>query len=427
MTGWRYPGWRMVGVAFVVDFLAVGFFFYSYGIFLKSIAADLGVSRLDVSFGLPISNAAGALLAPFIGRALDRHSIKRFMIAGALMLSAGFALLSRTASLWQFYLLLGTFLAGGMAMMGGLASSKLVANWFSIRRGTALGLATMGISLSGLMMPTAATWLVAELGWRTAFVVYAFCTLAVVIPLVSALVVDRPEELGLRPDDEPPAEPTDAAAPLEELPWSTRELIASRNFWAIGIAFGLVMSVLSAILIHIVPYATDRGISAYRAGLILSLAAGLGVPGKLIFGWLFDRVDARVALLTSLAVQALGLIGILLGDAYGWLLAGAAVFGFGMGGVIPLQGAIGGAAFGRASFGKAMGLLRPVQLPLAVIGVPLAGWIHDSSGGYAPAFTLFLGFYLAAAVIIGLLRLERPPVRWTPPVDGASVGETGLA
>jgi hypothetical protein len=42
-----FLGWKMVLVAFCIDFVAVGFFFYSYGVFFKAIAADFGGSRLE--------------------------------------------------------------------------------------------------------------------------------------------------------------------------------------------------------------------------------------------------------------------------------------------------------------------------------------------------------------------------------------------
>jgi MFS family permease len=413
-------GWRIVAVAFLVDFVAVGFFFYSYGVFFKTIAADLGGSRFGVSLGISISNAVGALLAPFVGRAVDRHPIKRIMIGGAALVSLGFALLAGIDALWQFYVLLGTCLAFGMSMMGGIGSAKLVTNWFTARRGAALGIATMGISLSGLLMPTLATWLVAELGWRGGFVVYAICTFAIVVPLVAGFVVDRPEDMGLRPDGAAETDP--AASALDESAWHTRDILRSRNFWSIAIPFALVLSALSAILVHLVPYADDLGIAPYRAAWVLSVSAGAGALGKLVFGRLFDRIDPRFAIWGSFGTQTAGLLLLMQGPSYAALLVGAAVFGLGMGGVIPLHGATAGAAFGRLSFGKVMGLLRPVQVPLHAVGVPLAGWIHDATGSYALAFQIFVGVYLAASAAITTLRLKAPA--GSPP---ASAGDAGFA
>jgi MFS family permease len=400
----RFRGWRMVGVAFIVDFIAVGFFFYSYGVFLKQIAAELEGARFGASLGISIANGVGALIAPFVGRALDRLPIKRIMIIGSVLVGAGFLTLSRMTALWQLYLTMGTLVAFGMAMMGGLSSAKLVANWFVRKRGTALGIATIGVSFSGLLMPTVATWLIANVGWRGGFQVYAALTVAIVIPLVAALVVDSPEKLGLQPDGGAPEPDQPLPNVSGERHWRTVELLRNRNFWAIALPFSLAFSALSAVLIHMVPFASDQGISSYRAALVPSLAAGSGVVGKVVFGRMIDALDSRYAIWMSLFGQLAGISMLMTAGGFAWLLAASIVFGFSMGGVVPLHGAVTAETFGRLSFGKAMGLLRPVQIPIHMLGVPLAGWIFDTSGSYNLAFQVFIGFYVAAILFTGLLR-----------------------
>ncbi len=411
----HFHGWRMVGVAFVVEFIAVGFFFYSFGVYFKAIEAELAGSRLGVSLGMMVTSAVGAILAPFMGRALDRYPIKRIMLMGAVVLSFAFALLSRVNDIWQFYLVLGSFVAFGMSMMGGLATAKLVANWFHARRGTALGIAGVGISLSGVVMPPIAAWLVSELGWRGGYLVYALATLAVVVPAVGLFVVNRPEDMELRPDGAAPQPEQSHAAPTD-VAWSTRQILRSRNYWAIALPFALSFSTLSAILIHLVPHATDSGIPISRAAWVLSFAAGAGALGKLVFGRLVDLVDPRFAVWTSFGTQLAGLLVIMQEPGYAGLVAGAVVFGFGMGGVVPLQGAAAGSAFGRLSFGTVLGLMRPVQFSFNLIGIPLAGWIHDTTGSYDVAWRFFCGVYIAASLMVAVLRVQRAPS--PPPISG---------
>jgi MFS family permease len=412
-AGALFHGWRMVGVAFVVEFVAVGFFFYSFGVYFKAIEAELAGSRLGVSLGMMVTSAVGAILAPFMGRALDHYPIKRIMLMGAVVLGFAFALLSRVDAIWQFYLVLGTFCAFGMSMMGGLATAKLVANWFHARRGTALGIAGVGISLSGVVMPPVAAWLVSELGWRGGYLVYGLATLAVVVPAVGLFVVNRPEDMGLRADGAAPQPGESDAAPTD-VSWSTREILRSRNYWAIALPFALSLATLSAILIHLVPHANDSGIPISRAAWVLSFAAGAGALGKLVFGRLVDLVDPRFAIWTSFGTQLAGLLVIMQEPGYAGLVAGAAVFGLGMGGVIPLQGAVAGLAFGRLSFATALGLMRPVQFSLNLIGVPLAGWIYDTTGSYDVAWRFFCGVYIVASLGVAALRVQRAP--GPPPV-----------
>jgi MFS family permease len=395
----------MVAVAFFVDFISVGFFFYSFGIYYPAIAADFHGSSFAVALGISVSNFVGGIFAPWVGRALDQYSLKRAMLLGACTVSAGFLCLSQVRAYWQYLLVLGSFFAFGLGLMGGMASAKLVSNWFVRRRGTALGVATMGVSLSGLVMPPIATWLVAAFGWRSGFAVYALAILAIVVPVVALFVVTRPEDVGQQPDGGTP--PTPGGAPAApEVAWDTLDLLRARNFWVIALPFAAVFSSLSSILIHVVRYANDVGIHGYAAGWILSLSAGAGVPGKVVFGRLTDTLDPRIAVWLSFGTQIAGLLLMMLGG-YAWLLVGGAIFGFGMGGVVPLQSAVAGHAFGRLSFGKVMGLMRPVQVPLHALGVPLAAWIRDATGSFALAFQIFLAVYVASALAIGALRL--PP------------------
>jgi predicted MFS family arabinose efflux permease len=407
----------MVGVAFLVDFIAVGFFFYSFGVFYPAIVADLEGSSLLVAAGISVSNAVSGFIAPFIGRALDRHSLKHVMLLGAVVVSAGFLCLSRITSYWQYYLVLGSLFAFGLGLMGGMASAKLVTNWFIGKRGTALGVATMGVSLSGLVMPTVATWLVSEVGWRGGFAVYSAGILVIVVPVVAWLVVTRPEDVGQRPDGESLEEQA-ARQAQPEVYWRARDVLRSRNFWFIALPFAAVFSALSAILIHVVPYAGDLGISGYRAGWVLSISAGAGVLGKLVFGRLIDGWDPRYAVWTSFGMQIVGLLLMMQGEGYTGLVLGAVVFGFGMGGVVPLQGALCGMAFGRLSFGEVMGLMRPVQVPLHALGIPLAAWIHDTTGSFDLAFQIFVAVYALSAAAIALLRI---------PVSAPSGGKPRLS
>ena len=414
-----FRGRRMIGVAFTVDFIAVGFFFYSFSVFYPAMDADFEGASFWVAAGISVSTLGGGLLGPIIGRWLDRVSLRRIMLLGAVITSAGFVLLSQTREIWQYYLVLGTFFAFGLGMMGGMASGKLVANWFAANRGAALGIATVGVSLSGLVMPTIATWLVEEIGWRRGFLVYAVGIAVIVLPLVAFFVVTRPEDIGQRPDGAAPDAPQ--VENSADVWWTRGEILRARNFWVIALPFAMTFAVLSAVLIHLVAYASDLGIEGYRATHALSLAAGAGAIGKIAFGRLVDRVDPRIAVWASFTAQIAGLLLVLAADDYAALVTGGLVYGFGMGGILPLQGALVGRAFGRLSFGEVMGLMRPVQVPLNMVGVPLAAWIHDETGSFDGAFGAFLGVYVASAAIIALLRLPAGP--------GAAVvsdGESGL-
>lgn len=398
-----YYGWKIVGVAFLVDFIAVGFFFYSYGVFFKALAAEFGGSRLDVSIGITLVNAVAAIIAPSIGRALDRFPIKNVILLGSLSMASGFFLLSFIQSQWHLYLLLATFIACGSAAMGGLSTAKLVTNWFIAKRGMALGIATMGISLSGVAMPLISAQLIEAFGWRIGFSVYSVVTLVIVVPVVIKFVIDAPESLGLLPDNKARSL-TKTTPPPPPVQWSAKAALTNRNFWLIVITFGLLFCCMGATLTHMVPRVTDLGFSLTEGAGILSFGAAAGVLGKVVYGWLTDYYSAKWAIWAAIFSQLIGQVLLLTGDTYFTLAIGSTVFGFGMGGIVPIHGSLVSALFGQAGFGYIMGLMRPAMMPLMISGIPFAGWIYDTMGYYDLAFQIFLGLYCIAALAIAFVR-----------------------
>ncbi len=398
----------MVLVAFCIDFVAVGFFFYSYGVFFKAIAEDFGGSRLGVAIGLTVTNAVGAIAAPYVGRALDKYPLRNVMGIGALFMAFGFLGLSFVQNELQFYLVLGLFIGLGASSMGNLATSKLVTNWFDKRRGMALGIAAAGVSLSGVIMPYISAELIENFGWRRGFMVYSTFTFLVVVPLIFRLVISRPEDVGLRPDGAMPIKFDDGSilSPVEKVPPKMRllELFKEHNFRMIVLTFSLLFCSMSATLTHMIPRLTDFGYTLVEASLVMSLCAGFGVVGKLSFGWLSDRLSVRKVMAIVISMQFTGQYLMFGSLDYLTFALGASMFGFGVGGVVPMHGAVVGKTFGRDRFGAVLGLMRPAMFPIQILGVPFAGWIFDVTGSYDTAFQVFLGLYFLAALAVSFYR-----------------------
>ena len=399
----------MVLVAFCIDFVAVGFFFYSYGVFFKAIAADFGGSRLGVAIGLTVTNLVGAIAAPYVGRALDKYPLRNVMGVGAIFMALGFLGLSFVQNELQFYLVLGLFIGFGASSMGNLATSKLVTNWFDKRRGTALGIAAAGVSLSGVIIPYISAELIENFGWRQGFLVYSAFTFFVVVPLIFRLVISRPEDVGMRPDGALPARLQDgsiAALPKREpLPkMRMLELFKQHNFRMIVLTFSLLFCCMSATLTHMIPRLTDFGYSLVEASLVMSVCAGFGVVGKLSFGWLSDRLSVRKVMAIVILAQFSGQYLMFSSLDYLTFAIGASLFGYGVGGVVPMHGAVVGKTFGRDRFGAVLGLMRPAMFPIQILGVPFAGWIFDVTGSYDVAFQVFLCLYFFAALAVSFYR-----------------------
>jgi len=341
-----------------------------------------------------------------VGRALDKYPLKRIIGIGATSMALGFALLSTVQNQWQFYLVIGLFIGFGASSMGQLATSKLVTNWFDRRRSTALGIAATGVSLSGVFMPAISAELIEAYGWRDGFLVYGLFTGLVVVPLVLRFVISRPEDVGLLPDGA--LKSSQAHLARSNLPPPARlrmsAVVRDRNFWVMASGFALVFCCMSATLTHMVPRVTDLGHPLAQASYVMSLCAGLGVAGKLCFGYLGDRLGVRTNMWGVIAIQFCGQLMMYLNHDLLWFSLGAALFGFGVGGVVPMQATTVAKTFGRERFGAVLGLIRPAQFPIQILGVPFAGWVFDTTGSYDLSFQVFLGVYAVAAVAFVFYR-----------------------
>jgi len=406
-----FYGWWVVAAAFITLFVATGFIFYSYGVFMAPIQKEFGASRFAVAIGLTLMNSAMAFVAPFLGRFIDTWSIRRLMMMGCVSLGIGFFLGAHITALWQFYLLIGTFLAFGVSSIGQLSSTALVSNWFIRRRGAALGIATTGVSMSGMVMAPVTSYFVDTYGWRDTFLIFGAIAVCGLLPLVWLLIIGRPEDIGVQADGVRPS-PIDEAVqrdlrrplPRSAFSFSTAATLRKPTFWAITLCIGFNFFAMAATLIHIIEYARDLGITRIQASYVLTISAGIGVIGKVLFGFVADYVDARLALLLCLAFQAVATLLFIPADTYRELMIAGAVFGFGMGGVVPLWGSLVGDYFPRPVFGRVMGLMTPCMLPIQASGVPIAGLIHDATGNYHYAFISFVASYACAATCLLFVR-----------------------
>ncbi|MEM7017960.1 MAG: MFS transporter [Pseudomonadota bacterium] len=402
-----FYGWILVAAAFCMGFVTTGFYFYSRGIFLKPIAEDFGGSRFDLSLGFTIAGIVSSLVAPLMGYIVDHYPIRRIMTIAAIWLGLGYFALSLSYDKWTLFIALGLFISLGQPPLSAYSVPKLMVNWFTRRRGMALAIVAMGGSISGVFMPAIATWLIESFTWRGGFMVYGVGTIIIIVPLVLLLVREKPQDMGLLPDGS--TQEQEEAAPYDERDervWTTKESLRSPSFWSILLIFGMMGSIFGAILTHFYAHLTDIGIGNLEASYILSATAFMAMAGKPVFGWMVDRFEPRFAVGISIFVQIVSVAFMLWFTNYWLLLIAGILFGAGYGGMVPLRNAVTANTFGRRSFASVSGLMRPWQIPLIPLGLPLAGWAFDTYGSYYYAYLIFIGFYALSA--FGLLFLKPP-------------------
>lgn len=400
-----FYGWWLTAAAFVVLMVSNGAIMYSYSVVAVPLGEAFQASRTTMMLGMTGMTLAGGLASPFLGSLIDRGSLRAMMLLGAAGLALGYIGLSLATASWQIPVIYALLMMLGINLLGPLTTSTLLARWFTRRRGMALGIAAVGTSVGGFVFPPLVQWLIDTHEWRLALRYLGIGCLVVILPAI-LMVANRPGDRGLHPDGDSTDPNAGQAAPP---PLSSAALLRERNFWLVAIAMSLLFGVYTALLSNLVPFALGTGAQPERAAFLISVLALAGIVGKLGFGTIADRVDLRGGLAAAMLLVILGLVAYLLAESYTVLLLGSIALGLAAGGMLPVWGALLAVLFGAANYGRVMGMMNPVIMPLTLLGPPLAGMVFDATGSYQFAFVGFIAALLLGLLLLPMIRLNKLP------------------
>ncbi|MYM63367.1 MFS transporter [Pseudomaricurvus sp. HS19] len=395
-----FYGWRVLAVCTFCQFVAIGCTMYLLGLFIEPLSLAWSATPGQIGSASAMFAVGGALLGPLLGHLADKGWTKRIMLAGSVVISLGFIALSLAQSLWQAALICVFLLAPGTAMLGAIPTTVMVAQWFSKRRGLAIGITAAGISIGGFIMPMIAAQLLAHLEWSAALRIIGCGIALLLIPGIALFAVNRPADVNQYPDGIATAEeqsPNDAASGTI----STGTLLTDRNFWLVALCIGFLSFLGLLCVTYIAPYARESGLSLQNAALMISLYSICGISGKFALGWLCDHLQPRRMLSVTMALAAIGWFPLLLSNSVPAFLIAAAMVGFAMGGMIPAWAALIAQLFGLENFGRVRGIMSLALVAFTFLPGPLGGYLRDSTGTYATAFT-WLWFMLPAGVVLSL-------------------------
>ncbi|WP_420429242.1 MFS transporter [Algiphilus sp.] len=403
-----FRGWWVMAAGFGCTMIAIGSTTYCFGLFVRPMAEEFGLSRADTNLGFILLLLGMAAWSPIVGRMMDRLPARAVMTTGAVSFGAGFLLLAAATTPWMLGLAIFAPVGFATVACGALAANTLTSRWFHRRRGRAMGILAVATSAGGFAVPPLLALLMGDLGWRQALAVHGIGATVVMLGLVLWLIRDRPESVGLHPDGaaEPMAGDPQAAQAAARR-WTLKELLGNRNFWLIGVGVGLLFGADQALLSSIVPYGEDAGLSTQQAALLVSCLTISAIAGKLVIGALADRVDKRWLFALVAACHLVFLAVLLIEPGYAGLIVACATVGLAVGGAYPLWMTLLADAFGPASFGSVMGTMSLLVMPLSIFSVRYIGEVFDRTGSYDLAFWTFIGFAVVSALLIAAVG-KRP-------------------
>lgn len=407
-----YYGYWIVVAGFITQFVAVGMANYVVGSFLIPMTEEFGWNRAEFTAARSIGQIVFATTGFAIGTHIDRFGGRPFMLAGAMLLAASMFYLGSIQTLTQWWLVNGLMLTMGSAMIGNLVVNVTLGKWFVERRGKAVALAGMGISLAGIILPPIATYLVDSFGWRDSWRLLGLGAFLLTVP-AALLVKRKPEDFGLHPDGRSVEEVSaglDEAARLDfERSMTRDQAMRTSSFYALVMAFGLFQISITVMLTQTIPLMTDAGYSRLIASSMISLASIPAFLSKPFWGVLIDRHNPRKLAALGAAVTGSAVMLIVFCVSRQWDLLVYLAFllmGLGWGGLLPLQEVIWASFFGRRYLGSVRSTAMPFTFGMSAVGPVLVAYYYDLAGNYDLALLTIAFCNLSSAIM--LYRIRQP-------------------
>jgi OFA family oxalate/formate antiporter-like MFS transporter len=402
-----FYGWVIVAGTFVSHLLSYGVLTVAFGIFFPFMADALHLGRGLLATTAAVARLMSAALSPLIGPMVDRRGARPVMTLGVLSLAAGAVVLGVAGSAWHVMLGYGVVMAFGSTALGELTGDATVARWFVRRRGRALAIATMGLSTAGIVVPLPLAILIAQLGWRSAWLVLAGVVLVLGLA-AAALMRRRPEDYGLVPDGTTipsGVRPVDAA--VMERSVGMRAAARMPSFWLLVLSTNLAGLGFFGVNLHLFSYITDRGLPAAAAASIITYLYTLHTVAKPLWGFVAERVHVRYCIAVCYAGGALGVVMLLGSASVARLIAFATVYGLTRGAQSFVTSLAWADYFGREAQGAIRGLASPFRHLAAAAGPIVGGVLYDLSGDYRLAFIIFAAAFASGAAVA--LAAKPPP------------------
>ncbi|NUT44970.1 MAG: MFS transporter [Thermoactinospora sp.] len=372
----------MVGALAITQTAGYGVLYYAFSVFIPPMAHDLraGVARLTGAITLAV--LVSALVAPLVGRWLDRHGGRALMTAGSLLGALAVLAWSQVRTVTQLYLVCAVLGAASAMVLYEAAFAVIVAWADAARRARALLAVTVVAGFASSIFLPLTGFLVDRYGWRQALVVLAAGYALLAVPLHALAVRGR------------------RAPPHARRREFARAALRERPFWLLAAAFLAQTGAVAVMGVLLVTYLIALGHPPVFAASVAGLLGVLSVTGRLVTTGLQSRWP--VALITAAMFGVQGLAALLLplaGTSVPGAVAGVVLFGLGFGVATIARPALLADRYGTAAYATLSGALAlPVTVSKAV--APLLSAAVAEVAGYPAVMAS-----VAAACVLGALSL----------------------
>jgi MFS transporter, OFA family, oxalate/formate antiporter len=361
---------------------------YSWAVFVGPLRNILGLSQGAAQLPFTVFYFVFPATMVIAGFFLSRIGPRLSAMLGGALFGAGWVVASFGSHHFVFVVLGIGALAGIGVGFAYIVPIAVCIRWFPERQGFVTGIAVAGFGGGAALIGQIAGRSM-ETDGVTPF------TLFRVLGIVFGLIVVVAGAMMRFPGKNPGGGPAR---------WNVRDILRRREFPRLYLAMVAGLAAGFAVNANLKELAPA---DAVGVGLLsVSLFAVANALGRILWGALFDRLGASMALRLNLVAQAAVLVaGVLLARGPEAFALFAAAAGLNYGGVLVLYASTVGRVFGVERVGQVYGLLFTANIVAAPAPV-VCGLVFDRFGSFAPALLVLAVLMLAAAR--GVIPQQKP-------------------
>jgi MFS family permease len=399
MRNLRAQGLTVVAACFVALFVSpVSLSFQTVGLFVKPMSTEFGWDRATFFIGPSIGILIGALLSPFSGALADRWGVRWVLATGVVIFGVGTASLGAMNGGMPAYLAANILLYAAGQVQSTSLYSKVVAGWFDRRRGLMLAVAASGFGVGGMINPFIAKILMERYGWRWTYFGLGLLIIMVALPAILLVVRERPvAELSAGPP-RPSGSVTRSGLGL-----TLQQAARTRIYWSLIGFFFLTTFALTGVVTNMVAMLVDRGLPMAVAVFALSTLALSQSIGRLISGYLLDRVPVAQISLIWFVGCLIGLGVLVTAHSPMSALFAAAMLGLAWGAEGEMTGFYASRYFGLDNLAAITGTVFAAIGVAAAFSQVTVAWLFDRTHNYQYAISIMIAVMLAACALLASL------------------------
>jgi MFS family permease len=421
-SGRGFYGWKLVFILWLLDFLNMGFPLYGGAVINTYMLKEIPMSRSAFGLGSTILNFFAGASSILVGASIVRWGVRKTFAIGSTLLLAGALWLWLFASLpWHYWLGFGVVVAMGINFGTIIPAATAVTRWFSRYRGRAMAVTLSASGVAGLLVSRLINNILTANGgkWRQGWtIVAAVSVLSSIIALL--FVKERPEDLGQLTDggagDEPSLGTRKRNSLVTNFPWEPRQAYKTLSYWMILVGAVACQFPFFFFIAHWLLHLKGAGIRSADATLAMGLCTLATVFGRLLGGWLMDRMIARFAFMMGLCCYFLGsFLAIRVSLDALWIAYSAAIlYGVAFGWTFICLNTITGHYYGPAAFPRLSAMLLVIAAVFCCPAGYVGGKLFDLYHSYKLAFEVNSALAALGIVALFFARMPQPPEAQIP-------------